>query len=520
MLAEADRIHATIGRNLVRVLRARASVSTSLLEWGQKFFPDYFKLDSGIHHWQLAELLRKWTRERGVRAAVEAPRDAAKSTYLTFLYPLWCVCEGREEYILLFSDVYGQATKYLANIREELETNEELAKAYPHVCGEGPQWTKDGILTRNGVRIEALGAGQKVRGRRKRSERPTLIIIDDAEGDDAAYSADARTKVRDWATKAVFKAGQPGTNIIVAGTVIHRECLVAYCGNLPGWRKVCFKAIISWPTRMDLWEEWERILQDNTREQGANAKDALAYYHDHRGDMDDGSKVLWEAREDLYALMFMRASEGRTSFESEKQNNPIDPSKCEWLPENFEGDDLWFDDWPDDMICAVMALDPSKGKSDKSGDYQAIVMLGIDKNGTLLVDADMRRRGLKEMIAKYIDLAKDFKPDVAVVEDQQFQELIIPECEDEAVARELLVPIEGISTGNVPKNMRIRRLNPYVSRRRIKYKRRSAGVRILRQHMMDFPNGDHDDGPDALEMALRRAVEMLGVTDTAVSSPY
>jgi hypothetical protein len=29
------------------------------------------------------------------------------------------------------------------------------------------------------------------------------------------------------------------------------------------------------------------------------------------------------------------------------------------------------------------------------------------------------------------------------------------------------------------------------------------------EQLRDFPNGDHDDGPDALEMALRLASELL-----------
>jgi hypothetical protein len=28
------------------------------------------------------------------------------------------------------------------------------------------------------------------------------------------------------------------------------------------------------------------------------------------------------------------------------------------------------------------------------------------------------------------------------------------------------------------------------------------------QQLRDFPNGDHDDGPDALEMARRLAIEL------------
>jgi len=506
-LEQADVAYALRGA-LVKAFAGQGERGGTLLEWGQRFFPHYFTLPPGGHHKRLGKDLRRWSYDRRVRVALKAPRDSAKSTFLTFLLPLWSVCEKREEYILILADTYGQAVKHLKGIQWELETNENLRDVYPHACGKGPEWNNEGILTRNGVRIEPLGTGQKVRGRRKLEARPTLIIIDDPEGDEASFSALRRTATRDWATKGVFKAGGPTTNIIIAGTVVHRECLVAHCASMPGWRRLTFRSIRVWPTRMDLWDEWEQILQDNTITTEDADRKARDFYLANKAEMEKDAEVLWPEREDLYELMYLRATEGKTAFESEKQNNPVDPSKCEWEPELFEGDDLWFDEWPD-LICSTVALDPSKGKRDKPGDYQAIVMLGVDENGTLYVDADIKRRTIQGMVQQFIGLTRNFRADVAVVEDAQFQELLIPECENVAVSQKILIPIVGIGTGSVPKPLRIRRLSPYISRRRIRFKRRSPGVRLLIEHLMDFPNGAHDDGPDALEMALRKAAELL-----------
>jgi predicted phage terminase large subunit-like protein len=54
-----------------------------------------------------------------------------------------------------------------------------------------------------------------------------------------------------------------------------------------------------------------------------------------------------------------------------------------------------------------------------------------------------------------------------------------------------------------PKLVRIRKLTWQLAEGRIKFKRNSHGTQLLVQQLRDFPNGDHDDGPDALEMALR-----------------
>ena len=78
---------------------------------------------------------------------------------------------------------------------------------------------------------------------------------------------------------------------------------------------------------MDLWAQWERVYGSGlpTRE-----VDALMYYQAHKEEMDAGAGVLWPERESLYDLMLLRATIGPAAFESEKQGNPRDPSRCEW----------------------------------------------------------------------------------------------------------------------------------------------------------------------------------------------
>ena len=62
---------------------------------------------------------------------------------------------------------------------------------------------------------------------------------------------------------------------------------------------------------------------------------------------------------------------------------------------------------------------------------------------------------------------------------------------------------------HVNKLVRIRRLTPYLSRRVVRFKGGPPGARLLVEQMRDFPNADHDDRPDALEMAQRLASELL-----------
>jgi len=69
----------------------------------------------------------------------------------------------------------------------------------------------------------------------------------------------------------------------------------------------------------------------------------------------------------------------------------------------------------------------------------------------------------------------------------------------------------------VAKPLRIRRLGPALARRRISFNAGSWGARELVNQLRDFPIGDHDDGPDALEMAFRLLGELRGGVPAGVS---
>jgi predicted phage terminase large subunit-like protein len=136
-------------------------------------------------------------------------------------------------------------------------------------------------------------------------------------------------------------------------------------------------------------------------------------------------------------------------------------------------------------------------------------MLGVDYQGVLHVEADLARRATPEMVAAGVETCRTFRPDAFGVETNQYQELLAAEFEAE-FARQSIVGIQPWSIDNrVNKQVRIRRLGPYLSARRLRF-RDTPGTRLLVEQLREFPVGDHDDGPDALEMAIRLAGDLAG----------
>jgi len=491
---------------LARRLAAARIGSLKFLAWARRHLPQHFaKPPSKMHVW-LASRLDVMARTRGVKLNVLGPRGGAKSTLVTLAYALRAAVEGWEPYVWIVSDTKAQAHAHLENLKTELVDNSQLAAEYPAAVGRGPVWRSGAIQLRNGVRIEAFGTGQRIRGRRHRENRPTLILCDDLENDSHTVSALQREHSRNWFHGTLLKAGTPRTNVVNLATALHREALAVQLHHTPGWTSRIFQAVVRWPDAMSLWEQWESLYADP---ENPNARhDARSFYQEHRAGMDAGAAVLWPEQEDLYTLMCMRAESGRGAFEREKQNSPIQPELCEW-PESCFDETIWFEDWPTELVVKTLALDPSKGSDARRGDYSAYVLLGVDRHGVLYLEADLARRPTSQMVADGVELYRRFRPDAFGIEANQFQELLGSEFEAEFQKQGILGARPWLVDNRVNKLVRIRRLGPYLASRRLRFKTNSPSTGLLVEELRTFPVGDHDDGPDAAEMAVRLAAELL-----------
>ena len=217
---------------------------------------------------------------------------------------------------------------------------------------------------------------------------------------------------------------------------------------------------------------------------------------------------LWP---EVYSLEHLqRIRERQTSYywRSLYQQDPIAEGNTEW-PDSYFGPSIWFDEWPKDCLCRAMALDPSKGReTTRLGDYSAFVMAQLQPGGPFYIDADLEQRNVAEIAERAVFLMSTFRPHAFGVETNQFQELLAGEIERLARPLNLNVPIQHLYN-HVAKAVRIRQLTMHLAQGRFRFKRNSRGAQLLVQQLRDFPHGEHDDGPDALEMVLRVTLAIL-----------
>lgn len=467
----------------------------------EDYLPHYKKVEFSRLHRELADTLAALADRRGQQVNRLAPRGFAKSTMVSKAYPLWAALEGREPFTLILSDTGKQAVSFLKAIKREVESNPRIRKDYPDAAGAGPEWKSDLIVLRNGCMIAAVGAGGRIRGLTNNDRRPTLVVIDDANKREDAYSPTMRARVLDWLRQDVMPVGEPEhTNFFSVGTPIHREAVVCELGRDATWQTKSYRAIERLPDRMDLWAEWERKLTNLGDADRANT--AAAFYAANSIEMGRGAELLWGERFPLPFLMERRAALGKAVFDSEYGDTPGTDGVAEWPAEYFDRPGLWFSDWPDGLQGKAYYLDPSKGEGSKPGDYQAHVWGGWHQGeNAAYVECDLRREPVTDMAERAVRVASAFGCGVTA-ETNATMGLLLPEFKRQSQKLGKMVGVDGIHNSEA-KLLRIRGLGGFLSRGQIRV-RNTAGGRMLVDQLRDVPNGEHDDGPDSLSGFVKR----------------
>jgi hypothetical protein len=487
------------------------------LRWALEFLPEYFCDEPAPFH---AELLRDLENPDRRLLARVAPRGHAKSTCGALAYPLWCLCERRRRNIVIITHESSLATQFARDLRHELETNEQIIAAYGDLCKleakqsrsdaatkanarrtgssakpkRGPtraapkkasprgraandapavrrprtKWSESMFTTATGVTVQAKGTGASLRGTKVGAHRPDLIICDDVEKDEHVASPENRRKLEHWLRRVVMPALAPGGQLVVLGSLIHYDSLLA---NLRD------------PRRFPRWDyKVYRALEAAPADDGQ-------YYR----------VALWPARWPVERLDEERERVGTLAFEQEYQANPIDDSIRVFRPEWLQPYD------PAELIeqnlVTLMAVDPATGVS--GGDYFAIWIGSVDQ--------------VKRIVAEF----ERWQPIKIGIETVAYQVALQQVLEEHSRQRRLYMPIVPIQT-MANKRARIEGTAPFYE---------NGTFRLppdlppeVESQFLHFPKARHDDAPDVCAMGIELARSLRASRDfegvTGRRSPF
>jgi predicted phage terminase large subunit-like protein len=433
--------------------------------FAKRYLSHYITAEPAQFHFELYEQMLAATKVRNKRFVCAAPRGHGKTALVSIIYPLWCICTGRKRFIVIISSSASIAEGFLRSIANELKENDLLREAFGDLVST-ERWTNKEILTSSKILISAKGAKSALRGIKNLEARPDLIICDDLEDDDSVESGDQRKKLLTWFKKAVLNLPGKSSTIFVIGTILHHSSLLI--SLLKEWKGKRYQAIS--PDGAILWPSYY------TRE----ILDEIKYGTDGQ------------------------AGIGSIAFESEYQNNPINPEdqiiKPDWI-RHYKLDEL--KEISHLGIKIYSGLDPSIGEKSTS-DYSAIVTVAECNGKIYVLECDMSRRSVRSTAraalrcyetwssfpnSHYVSMA---------IETNAFQIVMKQQIDD--LSKELGVFMPTVSRKTVTNKVaRLSSISPLIE----------CGVLYfledqhdLIEQLIQFPKAAHDDGPDALEMAV------------------
>src|SRR5262245_3813933 len=209
-----------------------AKTIDSALEYGRVYLPHYFEQEGAVFHDALDKVvtdnytdedIAEWVEKYGIEVhrgdpllnltAILIARGHGKSVIANLCDSLRRICHGLDPYLIIAGDTFAQAGAQLEDIKDELASNEKIIADFGKLKpargkwdsaeifqDEGGRvvWREGQIITSNNVRVDAIGRGSKMRGRRHGAQRPTCFTGDDLDNDENVVTKEQRDKAWNW----------------------------------------------------------------------------------------------------------------------------------------------------------------------------------------------------------------------------------------------------------------------------------------------------------------------------------
>lgn len=304
-------------------------------------FPERFYLPFSSLHDQIFDIIDK---DDAQQVVIIAPRGWGKTSITNLALPARKILFIDKHFIVPIGNTATQATMQSENLKRELVSNTMVNKVFGPIKSD--TFSREMWVSSNDVAVMPRGTGQQIRGFLYKDYRPDLIIGDDLEDAESVRSEEQRAKVKEWFFADVMNSvnrSRKDWKIIVIGTLLHEDSLLANLVSDPGWKAVhlslCDDALNSnWPDFMS--NEDIKKLYESYRGQGL----LDTFYREYRG-----LPIAKESAK-FQQSYFKYYDEGDKTFQDGKRK-----------------------------LENIVIVDPAKTTSTESADT-AIVGLGVDTN--------------------------------------------------------------------------------------------------------------------------------------------
>lgn len=452
----------------------------------QYYFPHYIDAPFGWFHKKAArEIL---TRE-DIMAALEWPREHAKSVLIDVLVPMYLKATGWLTGMLLASENEHKAAVLLGDLQAELLENQRFIADFGEQRTIG-KWSEGFFSTSDGVGFWSFGLGQNPAGVRQAAKRPNYGVVDDAANRRRSQNQDRIKADADWVLGDFM-----GCLAIKASKLIfanNRTCSDDLMAHLVG------DVNEGDPVRENLVH-----IKVFATEDPKTHKMLL---------IEHGGAPAWKERYTLDVLKKRMQKMGYRNAMRNFYHQDIKDGNV-FLEEHLP----WVDCLALDKYDALVSYCDPSYKDAKKNDTKAIALIGKTGLQYHILWAWVRHASRKAMVrAHYLvgDIIKGKQQHPAIkwgkqesscahyIEASFIQEdLFKQEYITQGVDRAEQLRIRADKRAKPDKFGRIEDLSPIAESGCLGFNRKlqkDPDMKTLRDQFLAFPNG-HDDGPDCVE---------------------
>lgn len=417
------------------------------------------------------------------RVAIAAPRGHAKSTAITKAFTLASVLFRINDYVIVVSDTYRQAVMFLAGIKRELETNQDLKILFGFKQFITDREDEIVVELEDGYQfnITALGSEQKIRGALWNDRRPNLIVCDDMENDEMVMNPDRREKFRTWFFNALLPTLSERGKIRIVGTILHLDALL---------ERLMPRDIEKTTVQETLKSSTSRVV---------NGWMSVRYKaHDEKYE-----NILWPVKwtqERLQEIQQMFIAQGNPEgYYQEYLNRPTDPDNAFFKRDDFlafdEGDYTRSWDYSPTYLSVDLAVSTKERR-----DWCAFGVGSLDDTGLLHIRHVVRDRfDPKEQIDTIVRLQERYKFNTMLIGKGALEKSIGPFLLDALRRRGKFLHMEAIAE-SIDKRLRAQAIRGRMRAGGVKFNKKASWYPEFEEELRVFDRGTYNDQVDMMSL--------------------
>lgn len=440
-------------------------------------FPKEENSTPHVHGVIVSHFLNSNSDRMGICASRGIGKSRIVGNYMPIILPMLGIGLGKRKnkghkFIVLISATFDNAVDMIQEIKDLYESMDDRYKKLIEIG----IWKADEISFKvqdgTTLSIVAMGAEGKIRGIRRRGNRPDLLIFDDSEFEELVYNPQRMIKWKKWVTRSAIPAMTPDGVVVWIGTPLPNSLLGEIQSN-SNWDFIeCpIQDEFGTPAWVDRFpHSWIERKKQEFKEMG----EINAWYQEYELEIIAESEQIFKP--DM--MRYISVSDIPTDLEFYVTCDLAISSATSADRTSFVVSAV---DVDNNIYVFEIYADRSS-PSRQVGELLSIASRYYEKNNNSPVYIGMEKGALKH---SFIDQWERRLLDI----DYNHK---IPKIQD-------LDPYGGANS----KNKRIQQLETLFYRKKVFFVRGCKNIDILEEELLSFPASKHDDVSDAFSYLLQ-----------------